>query len=200
MATGALSPGDQLPTVRHVAVELAINPNTVLAGLSGDGDSRDSRHAARDGNIYRRQAGCACAGRAGAATGAVGRRVCLEGWGCGADGRRTDRGVASTFKRRSTEEVAVFQANVLRPNLLPGKADQWGGAAGVFALRGWRGGRDGADEVAGLCDRRRIGRGLFPAGDQSRGSVGEGRGAALRALSRIAGAGDLSHHSRWWIR
>ena len=30
MATGALSPGDQLPTVRHVAVELAINPNTVL--------------------------------------------------------------------------------------------------------------------------------------------------------------------------
>lgn len=30
MATGALCPGDQLPTVRHVAVELAINPNTVL--------------------------------------------------------------------------------------------------------------------------------------------------------------------------
>ncbi len=30
IATGALSPGDQLPTVRHVAVELAINPNTVL--------------------------------------------------------------------------------------------------------------------------------------------------------------------------
>ena len=30
MATGSLSPGDQLPTVRHVAVELAINPNTVL--------------------------------------------------------------------------------------------------------------------------------------------------------------------------
>jgi GntR family transcriptional regulator len=28
-ATGSLSPGDQLPTVRHVAVELAINPNTV---------------------------------------------------------------------------------------------------------------------------------------------------------------------------
>lgn len=29
-ATGALASGDQLPTVRHVAVELAINPNTVL--------------------------------------------------------------------------------------------------------------------------------------------------------------------------
>jgi GntR family transcriptional regulator len=30
IATGNLAPGDQLPTVRHVAVELAINPNTVL--------------------------------------------------------------------------------------------------------------------------------------------------------------------------
>lgn len=30
MASGALRPGDQLPTVRLVAVELAINPNTVL--------------------------------------------------------------------------------------------------------------------------------------------------------------------------
>lgn len=30
IATGALRPGDQLPTVRLVAVELAINPNTVM--------------------------------------------------------------------------------------------------------------------------------------------------------------------------
>ncbi len=30
IAVGALKPGDQLPTVRLVAVELAINPNTVL--------------------------------------------------------------------------------------------------------------------------------------------------------------------------
>ena len=30
IATGALSPGDQLPTVRQVAVDLAINPNTVM--------------------------------------------------------------------------------------------------------------------------------------------------------------------------
>ena len=29
MATGAVQPGDQLPTVRQVAVDLAINPNTV---------------------------------------------------------------------------------------------------------------------------------------------------------------------------
>src|ERR1700692_375365 len=30
IAAGVLRPGDQLPTVRLVAVELAINPNTVL--------------------------------------------------------------------------------------------------------------------------------------------------------------------------
>lgn len=30
MASGALKPGDQLPTVRQVAVDLAINPNTVV--------------------------------------------------------------------------------------------------------------------------------------------------------------------------
>jgi GntR family transcriptional regulator len=30
MASGVLHPGDQLPTVRQVAVDLAINPNTVV--------------------------------------------------------------------------------------------------------------------------------------------------------------------------
>jgi GntR family transcriptional regulator len=30
MATGALAPGDQLPTVRQLAVDLSINPNTVI--------------------------------------------------------------------------------------------------------------------------------------------------------------------------
>src|SRR5215472_9335909 len=30
MAAGALKPGDQLPTVRQLAVDLAINPNTVM--------------------------------------------------------------------------------------------------------------------------------------------------------------------------
>ena len=30
VAAGSLSPGDQLPTVRQVAVDLAINPNTVV--------------------------------------------------------------------------------------------------------------------------------------------------------------------------
>jgi GntR family transcriptional regulator len=30
LASGTLAPGDQLPTVRQLAVDLAINPNTVL--------------------------------------------------------------------------------------------------------------------------------------------------------------------------
>jgi GntR family transcriptional regulator len=30
MASGQLAPGDQLPTVRQLAVDLAINPNTVV--------------------------------------------------------------------------------------------------------------------------------------------------------------------------
>src|SRR5208282_6703158 len=30
LASGALSPGDQLPTVRQLAVDLAVNPNTVV--------------------------------------------------------------------------------------------------------------------------------------------------------------------------
>jgi GntR family transcriptional regulator len=30
MASGQLTPGDQLPTVRQLAVDLAINPNTVV--------------------------------------------------------------------------------------------------------------------------------------------------------------------------
>jgi len=30
MASGSLKPGDQLPTVRQLAVDLAINPNTVV--------------------------------------------------------------------------------------------------------------------------------------------------------------------------
>jgi GntR family transcriptional regulator len=30
LASGQLAPGDQIPTVRQVAVDLAINPNTVL--------------------------------------------------------------------------------------------------------------------------------------------------------------------------
>jgi GntR family transcriptional regulator len=32
IASGAYSPGDQLPTVRQLAVDLAVNPNTVVRG------------------------------------------------------------------------------------------------------------------------------------------------------------------------
>src|SRR4051794_5589372 len=32
IAAGSLRPGDQLPTVRQLAVDLAINPNTVMRG------------------------------------------------------------------------------------------------------------------------------------------------------------------------
>jgi GntR family transcriptional regulator len=34
MAAGVLKPGDQLPTVRQLAVDLAINPNTVVRAYS----------------------------------------------------------------------------------------------------------------------------------------------------------------------
>src|SRR3974390_588364 len=45
IATGVLRPGNQLPTVRLVAVELAINPNTVLRAyremeIRGIGDTQ----------------------------------------------------------------------------------------------------------------------------------------------------------------
>ena len=33
ITTGALRPGDQLPTVRRIAVDLAINPNTVARAI-----------------------------------------------------------------------------------------------------------------------------------------------------------------------
>jgi len=33
IAFGALSPGEQLPTVRQLAFDLAINPNTLLSGF-----------------------------------------------------------------------------------------------------------------------------------------------------------------------
>ena len=39
LLTGTLSPGDQLPSVRSLSLELAINPNTILKAY-GDLDSR----------------------------------------------------------------------------------------------------------------------------------------------------------------
>jgi len=46
ISRGALHPGDQLPTVREVAIELSINPNTVnraYAELERDGILRSTR-------------------------------------------------------------------------------------------------------------------------------------------------------------
>ena len=55
VAEGALAPGDKLPSVRELARELAINPNTVVRALET---------LERDGVILRRQgAGCFVAER-----------------------------------------------------------------------------------------------------------------------------------------
>ena len=40
MAAGALAGGDQLPTVRQVAVDLSINPNTVVRRRHPDDDGK----------------------------------------------------------------------------------------------------------------------------------------------------------------
>src|ERR1700686_4858619 len=67
IATGTLRPGDQLPTVRLVAVELAINPNTVsrayremeIRGIldtqQGTGTFVAEKQAERSGPERRRQ-------------------------------------------------------------------------------------------------------------------------------------------------
>src|SRR6516225_8872179 len=82
MAAGTLLPGDQLPTVRQLAVDLAINPNTVvrayreleLGGLlethQGTGTFIAERKAAKDNAARDRQLAQIvgdCVARAGAA-------------------------------------------------------------------------------------------------------------------------------------
>src|SRR5437016_3711339 len=82
MAAGSLQPGDQLPTVRQVAVDLAINPNTVqrayremeirgvLETQQGTGTFISQQKVKRDDVERRRQLGQLVAdfvGRAGAA-------------------------------------------------------------------------------------------------------------------------------------
>jgi GntR family transcriptional regulator len=69
IATGAVQPGDQLPTVRQVAVDLAINPNTVqrayreleirgvLETLQGTGTFISQQKVKRDEVERRRQLG-----------------------------------------------------------------------------------------------------------------------------------------------
>jgi GntR family transcriptional regulator len=82
LAAGTLLPGDQLPTVRQLAVDLAINPNTVvrayreleLGGLlethQGTGTFIAERKAAKDNAARDRQLAQIvgdCVARAGAA-------------------------------------------------------------------------------------------------------------------------------------
>ncbi len=52
MATGTLQAGDQLPTVRQVAVDLAINPNTVLRAYREMEIRGVARYAAGHGHLY----------------------------------------------------------------------------------------------------------------------------------------------------
>src|ERR1700689_5352044 len=72
IAAGTLRPGDQLPTVRQLAVDLAINPNTVvrayreleirevLATQQGTGTFLTDRKPAVDGLERQRRIGQLC--------------------------------------------------------------------------------------------------------------------------------------------
>jgi len=53
IASGALRVGVQLPTVRQVAVDLTINPNTVMRAYREMGDPRAARYRAGDRHIRR---------------------------------------------------------------------------------------------------------------------------------------------------
>ena len=66
MLTGALPPGSRLPSVRELAGQLAINPNTIqrayrelesegyILSVAGKGKRRPSTHSGQ------RRSGCAC--------------------------------------------------------------------------------------------------------------------------------------------
>ena len=54
---GLLDVGDQLPTVREVVADLAINPNTVAKGYRELESERPRRGAARPGHVHHRHAG-----------------------------------------------------------------------------------------------------------------------------------------------
>jgi GntR family transcriptional regulator len=66
VARGDLAPGDRLPSVRELAQELSINPNTVVRAYEA---------LERDGVVNRRQgAGCFVTGRASSLNGRERRR------------------------------------------------------------------------------------------------------------------------------
>jgi GntR family transcriptional regulator len=67
IASGRLKPGDQLPTIRKVAVDLAINPNTV---------SRSYRELEQSGAVETQHGtGCFIAEQTGRSDSATGRRL-----------------------------------------------------------------------------------------------------------------------------
>lgn len=70
VARGALREGDRLPSVRELAQELSINPNTVVRAYDA---------LTRDGVVTRRQgAGCFISGRASVLDGRERRRLLAE--------------------------------------------------------------------------------------------------------------------------
>lgn len=54
---GVLRPGEKLPSVRDLAAQLAINPNTIPARLPAAGSGRVDRHGARKGLLRLRRRG-----------------------------------------------------------------------------------------------------------------------------------------------
>jgi GntR family transcriptional regulator len=70
VARGELAPGDKLPSVRELAQELSINPNTVVRAYEA---------LERDGVVTRRQgAGCFVTGRASTLNGRERKRQLAE--------------------------------------------------------------------------------------------------------------------------
>ena len=75
IASGNLASGEQIPTVRQVAVDLEINPNTVLRAYRELGNSRRPGYPAGHRHIHLGSEGHAGRRRARAATGATGERI-----------------------------------------------------------------------------------------------------------------------------
>ena len=60
MVTGVLAAGEKLPSVRSLATELAINPNTIRPGAAPDGGAAGPGHdpGGMDGPLERRGQRC----------------------------------------------------------------------------------------------------------------------------------------------
>ena len=56
IAGGVLSPGDRLPSVRRMAMDLRVNPNTGGQSVQRDGEGRDDFHPTGRGDVCQRAA------------------------------------------------------------------------------------------------------------------------------------------------